>query len=82
MTKPKLIYLILIVAGVVGAFYWYEVRPSQIRALCQSEINETVRTITAARFPGGASDPLELLSLEDKLQSSYFPCLHRRGVAE
>lgn len=56
----------------VGAFYWYEYRPTQIKEMCSSE----------ARFDSRAIGEPDDVARQSFIDSYYSDCLMRFGLRQ
>lgn len=56
MTKSKFFLIVLLLLFVVGGFYWFQLRPSQIRSYCHKRIVDLageVEKLTSERAIAG-----------------------------
>lgn len=73
----KIILLIIIVVIISGAFYWYELRPSNIRVECKNEaLRMGVSGIQNLGIDTAVREKLE----EDKSTYYYNDCLNIHGL--
>ena len=83
--------VILILAA--GAFYWYDIRPRQIRVSCQTEADEEYQQLFDLNFQRQADGRIvskkntwsefsleDGRALRDTAQEKYELCLRRHGL--
>ncbi len=71
MNKQKkiMVFLIILILGFI--FYWFQIRPSQIRKGCHRWIVD---------MPGEIEDQLGYAPARAKYDALYSSCLHREGL--
>lgn len=71
----KILAVILILFLVVGAFYWWQYRPAQIRKECSSKYSDTIRvTKPDNRSIWGTGS--------ETSTNQYQNCLHQNGLKQ
>lgn len=81
VSKNKLLLIILAVLALI--FYWYEVRPSQIRQSCDISATESAQSLlkTKAELSSAYKELVEKdLYLKDDYASIYSKCLSSKGL--
>ncbi len=71
-TNQKLVILVIIL--LLGAFYWFQIRPSQIKIKCES------KTVTAMAEMTKMSLAINEKNFWDWRNDYYQSCLHRYGL--
>ncbi|MEX1997244.1 MAG: hypothetical protein WEA04_01005 [Candidatus Andersenbacteria bacterium] len=65
--KNQLVIIVLIIAALLGgAFYWYEYKPSRVRASCEAESYEFARA--------------QYREQQDAYDFKFNSCLNRHGL--
>lgn len=91
--KKKHILLIIIGLIVLGAaFYWFDIRPRQIRAICQQEVDDKYQQLFDRNYQHQADGSIvskqktshkftieDGKNLRDAAQEEYQPCLRRHN---
>ncbi|MFH0864455.1 MAG: hypothetical protein V1858_05220 [Candidatus Gottesmanbacteria bacterium] len=90
---PWVLVSIIIIALGTGAFYWFQLRPSSIRAACQIEADNEYQMLFDANYQHQADGRIisknntwHVFSIEDhkglrdSAQEVYQPCLRRYGL--
>jgi len=73
-------WIILIILGIIGWFYWFQVRPSMIYSICH---NQAILSIKPISTQGGyfARKILEKNVFPwDNYEAYYKTCLRSRGI--
>lgn len=79
-------YIIIIMLLILGlGFYWYELRPGQIKKECEGIATEDARKSLKTKVELGADELYKVaaekdLFLKDDYKSYYEHCLSRNGL--
>lgn len=95
-SHPKLLWVVLILSIIVvgsGVFYWFQWRPANIRALCQSEVDKESQRLFDRNYQHQANGSIVSKEetwrtfrvsdgkiLQDAAQEKYAPCLRRHKL--
>lgn len=79
---PTFLIVGLIVIGI--AFYWFEVRPTQIRKKCDEKVlTESLYSVSQAEREKLRRDMNKINALErEKSTFWYEQCLHENGISK
>ncbi len=61
----------VLVVVVIGGFYWFQIRPTQIKKECSTTVSEKL-----AKIEG----PRDIKEWQDMYDLSYEKCLNSRGI--
>ena len=89
MSKIYQTLIILLILSIGGWFYWFHLRPSEIRMVCTKESYDAAHNVLVERI-NSASDSNELKAEyikgaegkfdQDWFENSYAACLHSKGL--
>ena len=79
MKKAHWFLLVIVLLLIVGSFYWFELRPSNIRSSCQAkatqEATTSCRNVNTGRENGGLEPCIAKFSTD-----IYYRCVHEGGL--
>lgn len=68
----------------VGLFYWYEIRPSNIRKSCENYVLDNRLWQTSAQERDLLGNDMNKINEKEREKSTfhYSECLHRSGISD
>lgn len=71
---------VTLVIGMGLAFYWYEYRPSQIRATCETQSAQQAAEFFRQLMGKKAPKSLEGMYIEANKEAYYLSCVREHGL--
>lgn len=73
-------WFILTVILLITGFYWYQIRPAQIKIHCSENAIEILRIILKKYPLDSQTNPLVLEKAQQVQKDGYQSCLHSNGL--